>query len=60
MQVVVTGEVCHYVPPPAAAAGAAPGSKQLTIDGALGFSIDDPGERHPMRPYWEYCSFLFR
>lgn len=28
--------------------------------GAGGFSIVNPGESHPLRPYWEYLCFLFR
>ncbi len=26
----------------------------------IGFTINDPGERHPLRPYWEYLCYLFR
>ena len=68
---VITGEACHAVPPPAAAAAAAPGAKQVTPAPAaaaavgpggepLGFTVTDPGESHPLRPYWEYLCFLFR
>ncbi|PNW85217.1 hypothetical protein CHLRE_03g176550v5 [Chlamydomonas reinhardtii] len=71
VQVVITGEACHAVPPPAAAAAAAPGAKQVTPAPAaaaavgpggepLGFTVTDPGESHPLRPYWEYLCFLFR
>ncbi len=76
VQIVVTGGSRHRVapapvapPPPAAtapaedgvsssagAAGAAAGG-----DGAVeAFPIVNPGESHPLRPYWEYLCYLFR
>lgn len=39
----------------AGAGGAADGS-----GGVLPFSINDPGESHTLRPYWEYLCYLFR
>lgn len=57
-QVVLTGQACHTPPPapPKPPQPAAPDS-----DGVGGtFSITDPGESHPLRPYWEYLCFLFR
>lgn len=58
VQVVLTGQACHTPPPapPKPPQPAAPDS-----DGVGGtFSITDPGESHPLRPYWEYLCFLFR
>ncbi|KAG2500070.1 hypothetical protein HYH03_002347 [Edaphochlamys debaryana] len=47
--------------PGSAAGGAASPALALGPNGeALGFTITDPGEVHPLRPYWEYLCFLFR
>lgn len=69
VQVVLTGEPLHKVapappqpPPPAtpapestiAAAAAAAGGDVLP------FAVNDPGESHVLRPYWEYLCYLFR
>ncbi|GLC44329.1 hypothetical protein PLESTB_000481500 [Pleodorina starrii] len=63
VQVVLTGEACHDVPPPAPPAPGAPAGAAVAVgpDGSpLGFSISNPGEAHPLRPYWDYLCFLFR
>lgn len=68
LQVVLTGEALHHVAPtptPAAAASpapTAPGARTTIINATpgAGFSIENPGETHPLRPYWEYLCFLFR
>jgi hypothetical protein len=52
-QVVVTGDAAHYVPPSACAVSAPSGSKQVSVDGDLGFSIEDPGEGDEVA--WESC-----
>ena len=55
-QVVLSGS-SHHAPPEAAAAaagtvvGLGPGGTAV---------LNAPGQAHPLRPYWEYLSYLFR
>lgn len=42
---------------PLASAAATPAGK---ADPTLPFIVTNPGESHPLRPYWEYLCFLFR
>ncbi|GIL73292.1 hypothetical protein Vretimale_4879 [Volvox reticuliferus] len=63
VQVVLTGEACHSVASPANVGAATAGGTAVAVgpDGEpLGFNITNPGEFHPLRPYWEYLCFLFR
>eukprot|EP00200_Dunaliella_tertiolecta_P003160 CAMPEP_0202343186 /NCGR_PEP_ID=MMETSP1126-20121109/3419_1 /ASSEMBLY_ACC=CAM_ASM_000457 /TAXON_ID=3047 /ORGANISM="Dunaliella tertiolecta, Strain CCMP1320" /LENGTH=662 /DNA_ID=CAMNT_0048934227 /DNA_START=1282 /DNA_END=3267 /DNA_ORIENTATION=- len=73
VQVIVTGECVHQTPQPvslppnptpAELAAAAQQQQQnfISIDPTTGagFTINNPGEAHPLRPYWEYLSYLFR
>eukprot|EP00798_Chlamydomonas_sp_ICE-L_P014068 gene14068-20013_t len=60
VQVILSGERAEGMPevrvPP-------PGDDNpnfVAVDGNTGFTINDPGESHPLRPYWEYLGFLFR
>ncbi len=57
-QVVLTGQACHTPPPAPPKPQPAPAPDSDGLGGS--FSITDPGESHPLRPYWEYLCFLFR
>ena len=58
-QVVLSGPSLHGVPSEKAPAN----GTAATASGAAGEGIKldaDPGANHPLRPYWEYLSYLFR
>jgi hypothetical protein len=70
LQVILTGEPLHKVvpapPQPPPPATPAPGSAGTAAAAAaaggdvLPFTVNDPGESHVLRPYWEYLCYLFR
>ncbi|KXZ56533.1 hypothetical protein GPECTOR_1g479 [Gonium pectorale] len=47
-------------PAPALAPGASAATALGPNGEVLGFTVTDPGESHPLRPYWEYLCFVFR
>jgi protein arginine N-methyltransferase 5 len=70
VQVVLSGDARHAPPPPpppppppqdaaAAAAGAGPTPAEAGA-GPTPAEAGAPPPEHPLRPYWEYLSFLFR
>jgi hypothetical protein len=68
LQVILTGEPLHKVapappqpPPPATPAPGSDGTAAAAAGGdVLPFTVNDPGESHVLRPYWEYLCYLFR
>lgn len=70
-QVVLSGDSHHKIAPTPGTHTSAPpplpppgnnnhGGDDAGSDQGVNFAIVNPGESHPLRPYWEYLCYLFR
>eukprot|EP00877_Chromochloris_zofingiensis_P008918 jgi/Chrzof1/427/Cz01g15150.t1 len=71
VQVVLSGDSHHKIAPTPGTHTSAPpplpppgnnnhGGDDAGSDQGVNFAIVNPGESHPLRPYWEYLCYLFR